>query len=323
MTAPASILVVRLSAIGDVVLASAVADALADAYPAARREFLAADPAGRVLDGLPSLHALHLWPGGPPPRAVIREEWDVLVDLSGTLKSRRLAGRVPARARLRIRKQTFRRFAFVKLRPLGGSATALVPAIDRMFEAVAPLGVVRGSRRPRFAVPTPPPDGPVLLAPGAGRDTKRWAPDRFRELALRLIAGGERVLVAGSGAERPIVDAVASGTGAEIAVADDPSLLPVIAARAPLAVTNDTAWLHVAEACGADVVAIFGPTHPALGFAPLGPGSAVIREALPCSPCDLHGPQRCPKGHHRCMEDLTVGRVLAAVRTRRGAGGTA
>jgi ADP-heptose:LPS heptosyltransferase len=241
------------------------------------------------------------------------------VDLSATGRSRRLLAGVRASRRLRVRKQTLRRFAFVKLRALGGSGSGLVPLLDRMFAAVAPLGVWREGRRPHFPGPPPPLDGPVLLAPGAGRATKRWPAERFGEVARRLSAEGERVVVAGAEAERRLLEEVARGSAAEVVAVADPSGIPDVAARSPRAVTNDSAWLHVAEACGATVVAIFGPTHPSLGFAPAAPGSVAIHAGVACSPCDLHGPDRCPKRHHRCMGDVTAERVLAELRARRQA----
>ncbi|MFN8179448.1 MAG: glycosyltransferase family 9 protein [bacterium] len=322
MSAPGSILVTRLSALGDVVLASCVASALRERFPSARVEFLSQEPHGRILRWVRGLDAVHLWsPAAPPPEGALAREWDVVVDLSATSRSRRLLQAVRTPRLLRVRKQVLRRFAFVRLRGLGASSRGLVSVLDRLFATVASLGVTRDGRRPRLDVAAPPADGPVLIAPGAGRATKRWPAARFAELARRLASeDGERTVIAGAASERALLEAVANGAAsAEVLCVADPAELPPRVARCPLAVTNDSGLLHVAEACGADVVAIFGPTHPALGFAPASPGSVVVRTDISCSPCDLHGPERCPKGHHRCMEDVSVERVLAEVRARRPA----
>jgi heptosyltransferase-2 len=94
-------------------------------------------------------------------------------------------------------------------------------------------------------------------------------------------------------------------------------------ASCDVALTNDSGLLHVAEACGVPVVALFGPTHPRLGFAPWRPVSTVLRVEIDCSPCDLHGPARCPRSHHRCMKELSVERVREAILARLpGASGT-
>jgi heptosyltransferase-2 len=61
-------------------------------------------------------------------------------------------------------------------------------------------------------------------------------------------------------------------------------------------------------------VALFGPTVPAQGFGPRGPGDVALgHPGLSCRPCSAHGPMVCPLRHHRCMRELPVETVVAAV----------
>ena len=84
---------------------------------------------------------------------------------------------------------------------------------------------------------------------------------------------------------------------------------------AEVLVTNDSAPLHLASGVGTRVVALFGPTVPAFGFGPVGAADRVVEvEGLSCRPCSRHGPQVCPLGHHRCMRELSVERVVHAIR---------
>ncbi|HEX9006414.1 MAG TPA: glycosyltransferase family 9 protein, partial [Bacteroidota bacterium] len=84
--------------------------------------------------------------------------------------------------------------------------------------------------------------------------------------------------------------------------------------RCRLLVTNDTAPQHLAVAVGTPVVAIFGPTVPRFGFAPIGPLDTVVETpGLVCRPCGIHGGERCPIGTFECMNLITVQHVLAAV----------
>ena len=144
----------------------------------------------------------------------------------------------------------------------------------------------------------------IGLAPGSVWGTKRWP--YYAQLA-QLLAPHGRVVVLGSSNDSPLADAI---TTAEPSAIDATGQLPLLAAaeligRCGVVVTNDSAPLHLASAMGTPTVAIFGPTVPDFGFGPLAPRASVVGEdTLPCRPCDRHGPQHCPLGHHRCMRDL-------------------
>jgi heptosyltransferase-2 len=322
MSDPSSILVCRLSALGDVVLALPAVGALKERFPGARVEFLSREPYGRILRDARPPDALHLWRGrghALPPE-VGERRWDLLVDLSATGTSRRLLARVGADRRLAAAKDTLRRFAFVNLRFLGGGSVRIRPAVERMFDGLAPLGIRRDGRVPRLGmVRSGEPGRAVVVAPGAGRATKRWPEERFAEVARRAAAAGRSVIVVGSAEERPLLERVAAAADparTELRAVDDLGDLPEVISRGAVALVNDSGVLHVAEACGVPVVALFGPTHPRLGFAPLRHDSVVVSTEIGCRPCDLHGPRTCPRRHHRCLRDVPVERVWREIAAR-------
>ena len=74
-------------------------------------------------------------------------------------------------------------------------------------------------------------------------------------------------------------------------------------------VSGDTGMMHLADALDKKLVAVFGSTHPILGYYPynkqLTSDSIIIQnEALHCRPCTKQGRSSCPKGHFKCMNDL-------------------
>lgn len=154
----------------------------------------------------------------------------------------------------------------------------------------------------------------VALAPGSVWATKRWP--FYPELAVEL-AEDARVVVVGSAGDAPLAAAIIAAAPGAIDATGRLSLLASaeLIGRCGVLVTNDSAPMHLASAMGTPTVAIFGPTVPEFGFGPLAPRASVVgHETLPCRPCDRHGPQRCPLGHHRCMRELPPSMV--ADRTR-------
>ena len=85
-------------------------------------------------------------------------------------------------------------------------------------------------------------------------------------------------------------------------------------ADADVVVSHDTGPLHLARLVRTPSVALFGPTVTEFGFGPLRAGDVTLGvDELQCRPCSPHGPPQCPLGHHRCMRELTVAAVIAAI----------
>jgi ADP-heptose:LPS heptosyltransferase len=151
-----------------------------------------------------------------------------------------------------------------------------------------------------------------------GRESKQWHLDRFAGVARRLAESRRATIVlTGSAADRPLVDAVRRElTGLPVVDAagtlDLPSLAALLA-RLDLFITGDTGPMHLAAAVGAPIVALFGPSNP-LRYGPLGAHQRILRIDLPCSPCGQVRlpPERC-RGHvPDCLDGLSVETVVAA-----------
>ena len=157
----------------------------------------------------------------------------------------------------------------------------------------------------------------VVLAPGSQWGSKRWP--FFPELARVLAAEVPLAIVGGPG-DRADARQIRTALGAGTPVADATGRLPILASgelirRAAVLVSNDSAPVHLASAVGTATVEIYGPTAPVFGFAARAPWSRVVEpEPLECRPCHHHGPPACPLGHHRCMREIPISRVLAEVR---------
>lgn len=320
-----SVLLIRLSSLGDVVLTTPVAANMNRA--GARVAVLTRRAFAPVFDGNPTVDEVlifedrGLWGW---LREIRARRFDVVLDLHGTPRSRLWSAfsGAPRRVRYDKRAAARRRLVWTKRASPGLAGNV----VDRYLETLAPLGVPAGERTPRLYVSRD--DGPsaamaerlgsgplLVVAPGAQHATKRWPAERFAAVAERWRArhSGTRVVLLGSPADAPAGAAVrAALPGDVVDLIGKTSLRDMVRIlnRAALVLSNDSGAMHVAAALGRPTVAVFGPTVRAFGFFPTGARAVAVEGGpLPCRPCALHGRSRCPEGHFRCMADVTVDRV--------------
>lgn len=122
-------------------------------------------------------------------------------------------------------------------------------------------------------------DAFAILNPGAGWGAKQWPAQRYGDVARRLAEWGIRSLINfGPGEERLAGDVEAASAGAAEGIACTLTELIALTRRARLFIGGDTGPMHLAAALGVPVVAIFGPTNPARN-GPFGTRSIVLRSA--------------------------------------------
>ena len=162
----------------------------------------------------------------------------------------------------------------------------------------------------------------VFNTGGAFGAAKDWPADHFAELARRLVNKlGLRVLVNCGPAERGSARAIAAATRDDsvVSLADEPELpiglTKALIRRARLLVTTDSGPRFFGVAFGVPTITLFGPTSAELTRTAAGHEKRLSLE-LDCQPCMARA---CPLKHHRCMQDLSVDRVYAAIEAALGA----
>ncbi|HEM46091.1 MAG TPA: lipopolysaccharide heptosyltransferase family protein, partial [Alphaproteobacteria bacterium] len=276
---------------------------------------------------------LHLL-AGTGPGALLRlrrslpNRFDALIDAHGVTRSALLAASLGAGRRTRIVKDQARKLLLIhrkinRYQAGGPSMVGRYVDLARRIGAAPPV-----DPPPRLAVPRTARDAagrllagfpgdrpPIAVAPGARHDTKRWPRERFAELVSSLVSRGERIALVGGAGDREICRAVA---GEAEGVVDccggfSPVETAAVLAGCALLVTNDSAPLHIAEAVGTPVVALFGPTVGQFGYAPRLPASVLVERTLECRPCSRNGARPCPLGTKECLAEIPSARVLKAV----------
>lgn len=327
------IVVVRLTALGDSLLAAPALRALKEAHPEARLTFVTGAPQAPLFEGLPYVDEVAPLVRTEPLGAFAArvrgaDPIDLFVDLQHKARTALLGTLLHPRRRVAFR----RRDLVGGLRALVGRDTVLAGrhAVGLYLDALAPAGVEPppgdGARPVELVVPDvarsaaaarlgPEGGAPwVAVAPGARWASKRWPPERFAEVARRLAEGrGVRIVLVGGPDDAPAAAAFEAALGRPPDAQTLDLALPEVAAvldRCALLVAGDTGPAHLAAGLGVPVVSLFGPTAPSR-WAPTSPGSRVVSVPIACAPCTNHGGPACPLGHHRCMLDLDSGRVAS------------
>jgi ADP-heptose:LPS heptosyltransferase len=341
MTAPVNpgeahrILIVKLRAIGDVILSTVVTKNLRLAFPGAQIHYLTESASAEVLKGNPFVDDVLVYDraamSGPGLiRAVRRGRYDLVLDLFGNPRTALLTWLSGARRRVGFRFRG-RAYAYnVLAEPRGDS----VHNTQFNLDALSALGVPIQDRHIYFSFDDadaryvdsfwPPAFGGgslvVGINSGGGWYTKRWGLDRFAGLADRLSEelGARIVLLWGPG-QLPDAEEIRRRMVRDAFIPPATTLrqLGALIKRCSILVSNDSGPMHIGSAVGTPVLGIFGPTDPRLQ-GPYGENHLVVRnEGLDCLGCNLTA---CPIGHP-CMLGLSVEPVLQAVRqliTRNG-----
>jgi lipopolysaccharide heptosyltransferase I len=331
------VLIVRLGSIGDIVHAMPLVPALRAWSPGVEIDWVveaALVSAVRMCTGLTSIVSMETRRvagdrGWTSTVGTLRaRRYDVALDAQGLLKSAALARLSGARrvigwTRPHLREGSASAFYGERVDPSGA-----VHVIDKNLALLRALGIDGAAREVRLdAGPEPPFVEEVatqaggrfaLVNPGANWPNKRWPPDRFGELAARLLddLALPSVVLWGPGDEG-LADAVVAASRGAARRAPATMLTDVVhlAAGAALVVSGDTGPLHLACAAGSPVVGIFGPTDPRRN----GPWSAADVSVSRFADCACHHQRACRRKTW-CLLDVSVDEVLAAARSRLGTG---
>lgn len=313
------ILVIRLGAIGDIVLATAALEALSGAFPKAGIEFLLKSRFAGLLEADPRISRLWRFEDAGRHRGTrgmlsfMREiqagRFDLAVDLQDNLRSRLICQCLRTDRILRWDKRAWqRRMMVAGKRGMEKDA----PVYARYLDALAPLKIDTEGKWPRlypggWEAPPELRSPYITMAPGAHWPAKRWPTEHYARLA-GMVTGktGLGIVVVGSDDDRQAGEDIKKARPERIFNLCGRLGLDRLAgclSRTRALVTNDTGPMHIAEAAGVPVLAFFGPTVKGFGFAPWRRESRVMEREMPCRPCSLHGRRPCRKGG-KCLSDI-------------------
>lgn len=333
-----NILIVKLSAIGDVIHALPVAPILKQRFPAARITWVVEKPAYDLLTNNPYIDEIILFDkpkfkslggilanGRELAKPLRARQFDLALDLQGLFKSAAIVWLSGAPKRL----------GYCNMRELSHwvSTPVIGPhcqghVVDRYLDVVRALGceVIQSVQFPLFITEQEAQAAEAIaaqaglrqgtryavLAPGTNWATKCWPTRHFAALADKLYQDNIiPVLIGGKGDSRLAEEIAAVAEIPPVDLTGKTSLkqLAHIIRKASCFVGGDTGPMHLAAAIGTPVVALFGPTDPARN-GPYGDQHKVLLVDRECRGC---WKRQCPHSEI-CLAVISPELVYQSVR---------
>ena len=333
------ILIVRLSAIGDVLHATAVVHNLKRIYPNCHLTWLVSPPADSLLQNNPDIDELLVWDRRIIDKAFAQKkfgtvlhclkeakvlldahEFDIALDIQGLFLSGLLTRLSGAPRRIGIHERHEGNFLFM---------SELAPDIDephkirRYMTALEPLGITAADFQPGLilaltdsqrkwakefwrahGIEIGNPSRPLLLI--NTRTTwpdKNWPAKNFG-LALRQLPPSVQLVFTGAPNDIPYIkEAQQPLDRPSLSIAGETNLreLAALFAEADLLLTGDTGPLYIAEAVGLTTLSLWGPTHPTI-YGPLTAGHHFILSPHNCTACCK---TKCRHKTNACMNAIS------------------
>ncbi|HMO25166.1 MAG TPA: lipopolysaccharide heptosyltransferase II, partial [Tepidisphaeraceae bacterium] len=319
---PKRILIIKPSALGDIVHPLPLLPLLRNRFPGATITWLVVPAFASLLTDHPQIDDVILferrrWTSVFALSRALRERaFDLVLDVQGLFRSGFLGWMTGAPVRVGF--SYAREMAWWFYTADVDTPTPERHAIERYLDVAEALGCARGPVTFEFGVTeadrtavdalfdrsTP----YAVLLPGTNWATKRWPAGRFGGLVRPLQSDLSLVPVIAGGNDAAALAPQIPGA-IDLTCRTTHRQLVALLERASLVITNDSGPMHIAAALGVPMVSLFGPTSP-IRTGPYRRELTVLRTDICCSPCYS---RTCT--HHSCLRELTSDRVLSHART--------
>lgn len=328
-----NILIVKLSAIGDVIHALPVAHALKQTYPKARITWVVEKPAYDLLTNNPDIDEIIIFDkpkfkslagllknGYEFAQELKKRNFDLVLDLQGLFKSAAISYLSGAPKRL-VYCNARELSHLVGQRICGEHAQGHV--VDRYLDVARHLGgrvdkvqfpihITELETKKTVAIANHAGlklENPyIVLAPGTNWPSKCWPPAHFAKLADMLYDSNIIPVIIGGANDKRLAHEIIANTGVppvDLTGKTSMKQLAYIIKKSQGFVGGDTGPMHLAVAVGAKVVTMFGPTDPKRN-GPYGDQHTVIRADVDCSSC---WKRTCKFGQPVCMSKISPEQV--------------
>ena len=330
--APARILIIKPSALGDIVHTLPILNLIRHRWPAAHIAWLVNPTFAGLLEGNPQLNEVirfdrrQYGSSWRNPKSLLglmqllaslrQKQFDLVIDLQGLFRSGIIARITGAKRRIGFASAREGATFFYTDRVDVGNVEQ--HALDRSLKLIAAMGceqepvVFTLPRAPLGAVATPMIREPyAVLLPATNWATKRWPVDYFADLVRPLRERfGLATIIAGAADAAALAEQIQPLCGNAAHVLAGKTTIPQLVTLlegAAVIIANDSGPMHIASALNRPLVTLFGPTNP-VRTGPYRRMETVLRLEIVCSPCYS---RTC--SHQSCLRWLTPEMVLSHV----------
>ena len=321
-------LIIRFSSIGDIVLTTPVVRCLKKQLPDSEIHFLTKQAFGTIVESNPYIDKVHLlahsWE--TVVHELKQENYDYIIDLHHNLRTLRLKKDLGIRSfpfnKLNVQKWIYTNFKWNLMPDLH--------IVDRYLKTVESFGIKNDGAGLDYFIPAEDEikqkdipashhAGYIGLVIGAAHNTKKLPLEKLKELCTKI---DHPIILLGGKEDNENAKQIASVDPIRIYNACGKFKLNESAdlvRKSKLIITHDTGLMHIAAAFKKKIISVWGNTVPDFGMYPYY-GNAQVQifqfeiNGLRCRPCSKIGYAKCPRGHFKCMKQISMDAVAETAR---------
>lgn len=307
------ILIVRLSSLGDILLTTPLIRSLKKTNLKLEIHFLLREEYQDVMVNNPyisNLITIKREDSSSNTKDILSQnKYDYVIDLQNNLRSRLLTNSLKY-PKVRFKKLSWQKFFLVKFKINKLSEAPPIP--ERYASVINDLKLddegldLFTDKKPSESLKGE--TNLIGFCPGSRHYTKMWPNEYYIELGKKIIGNGFDIVLFGGKDDKIICQEISSELSKCINLSNDNDILQTAAdiEMCKAIICNDSGLMHAACAVKVPVIAIFGSTVKEFGFTPYRYKNLILEnKSLTCRPCSHIGKSSCPKGHFKCMKEIT------------------
>jgi lipopolysaccharide heptosyltransferase II len=313
------ILIIRLSSFGDIILTTPVIAAFKKKYPDSIIDFLVLENFISAIDGNKNIDNIITFDKQKLKnyfdiknfaKKLKKEDYDYVFDLHSKFRSKIIANTIGVKT-YTYKKRKLWKTLFVKLRLIKYQVDDTI--IKNYFGAFKDFDIEYTGEKLEFNFSSEDMEkvknyiNYPVISTGASKNTKKWPVEYFAQLINLIYEKYNKKIVIIGGKEdiedtkkiEEIVNDRCINLSGTLSLKESGALL----SKSIFLVCNDSGPFHICRGVGTKTYVIFGPTSP--NMFEFSKNDTLIYANEKCSPCSLHGDKKCPRGHFRCMLNIT------------------